>query len=324
MEHLRFTSSICRKSRRLLCVRLAFHGRDHLSPYPRPTLSTRSYAAATRPQAKLPIRRWVLGSILICMFTAFSTYRYQKPLRETMPSKDLHVPEDVSDRYHQTASRFDGQVGMSETLMGLGWLRSYLTRKADGNVLEVGAGTGRNSAYYDLKKCKSITMLDQSQEMLDIARNKFKCMRSKQSLMGSLSLGNSTDCSTVAHPSYKACRFVAQSAHEPILSPPNGFDTIIQTMSLCSISDPVSLLRHLSTLVNSDSGKILLLEHGRSHYEWLNQLLDESAAAHANKYGCWWNKDIDNILKQSGLEVVRVRRYHFGTTWWVELKPQKG
>ena len=108
------------------------------------------------------------------MFSAFSTYQYQKPLRKTTPQEKLHLPEDVSDRYHQTATDFDRQVGMSEALMGLGWLRNWLTRKAYGNVLEVGAGTGRNSTYYDLKKCTSITMMDQSQQMLDIARKKFR------------------------------------------------------------------------------------------------------------------------------------------------------
>ena len=135
---------------------------------------------------------------------------------------------------------------------------------------------------------------------------------------------SSTDYSIVAHPGYKACRFVAQSAHDQILSPPNGFDTIIQTMSLCSISEPARLLRHLGSITNPDTGKILLLEHGRSHYEWLNRLLDGSAPAHADKYGCWWNKDIDKILEESGLEVVKVKRYHLGTTWWVELKPRRG
>ena len=126
-----------------------------------------------------------------------------------------------------------------------------------------------------------------------------------------------------AHPKYKACRFVVQSALDPIDAPSGKFDTILQTMGLCSTANPVQTLQHLGTLVNADSGRILLLEHGRSHYDWLNRLLDNSAPSHADKFGCWWNKNIGQIVEQSGLEVVRMKRYHFGTTWWFELKRRR-
>jgi methyltransferase OMS1 len=29
-------------------------------------------------------------------------------------------------------------------------------------------------------------------------------------------------------------------------------------------------------------------------------------------------------VEDSGLEVVNIKRYNFGTTWWLELKPRKG
>lgn len=91
-------------------------------------------------------------------------------------------------------------------------------------------------------------------------------------------------------------------------------------MGICSVAEPVRLLRHLTSLVNPDHGRILLLEHGKSYYDWLNTWLDSSAAEHADKFGCWWNKDIGQIINESGLEVVKLKRYHFGTTWWIELK----
>ena len=93
-------------------------------------------------------------------------------------------------------------------------------------------------------------------------------------------------------------------------------------MGICSVADPVRLLRHLGSLVNPHHGRILLLEHGLSHYAWLNTWLDSSAANHADKYGCWWNKNIGRIVEESGLEIVKMKRYHLGTTWWIELKPK--
>lgn len=106
-------------------------------------------------------------------------------------------------------------------------------------------------------------------------------------------------------------------------TPPEGFDTVLQTMGICSVADSVHLLHRLGSLVNPHHGRILLLEHGKSYYDWLNSWLDSSAPSHADRYGCWWNKDIGRIVEESGLEVVTMKRYHLGTTWWIELKPRK-
>ena len=127
------------------------------------------------------------------------------------------------------------------------------------------------------------------------------------------------------HPNYKNCRFLTQSAHDPIPCPsPAGYDTVIETMGLCSTPNASSLLAKLGRLTNPKTGRILLLEHGRSYFAWLNRILDNHAVAHADKHGCWWNKDIQKIVEESGLEVIQVKRYmyHFGTTWRVELRPR--
>ena len=95
-------------------------------------------------------------------------------------------------------------------------------------------------------------------------------------------------------------------------------------MGLCSTPNASSLLANLGRLTNPSSGRILLLEHGRSYFAWLNRILDKHASAHADKHGCWWNKDIQKIVEESGLEVVQITRYmyHFGTTWKMELRPK--
>jgi len=82
------------------------------------------------------------------------------------------------------------------------------------------------------------------------------------------------------------------------------------------------VLRNLGEMVNPDGGRILLLEHGKGYYEWLNGYLDTMAPAHADRHGCWYNKDVGEIVRKSGLEVVEAKRYHFGTTWWFVLKPK--
>ncbi|KZF22487.1 ubiquinone/menaquinone biosynthesis-related protein [Xylona heveae TC161] len=224
---------------------------------------------------------------------------YQRTIKE---NKLRVVPEDVSDRYNESAEHFDSDVGTIEWMMGLLKMRKKLAKEAEGDVLEVSVGTGRNIEYYSLDKCKSITMVDLSPEMVEIARKKFK----------------------EAHPRYSNVTFRTQSAMVPIDAPsPQGFDTIIQTMGLCSTPEPVKLLDNLGRLANQEHGRILLLEHGKSYYTKLNEIMDNLAPAHADKHGCWWNRDIGAIIAESGLEVVSIDRYHFGTTWKVELRPRQ-
>ena len=42
---------------------------------------------------------------------------------------------------------------------------------------------------------------------------------------------------------------------------------------------------------------------------------------HAKKHGCWWNRDIGEIVRESGLIVDRVERRQLGTLWILEARP---
>lgn len=37
--------------------------------------------------------------------------------------------------------------------------------------------------------------------------------------------------------------------------------------------------------------------------------------------GCAWNRPIDELLEEEGVQVDSVRRYHFGTTYMVVARP---
>ena len=68
-------------------------------------------------------------------------------------------------------------------------------------------------------------------------------------------------------------------------------------------------------------GKILLLEHGRGYFDFLNEMLDGGAHQHASKWGCWWNRPIGELLEGTTLVVETTSRWHFGTTWMVVASP---
>ncbi|MCJ1317102.1 hypothetical protein MMC15_002424 [Xylographa vitiligo] len=117
----------------------------------------------------------IIGGLAVYCVVCYGTYLYIS-LGNTSKTSRPEIAEDVSDRYNYTARTFDKDVDTTEKLMGLGWLRRSLTRQATGHVLEVSVGTGRNIKYYDTTKCTSITLVDQSAEMIEIARSKFRGM----------------------------------------------------------------------------------------------------------------------------------------------------
>jgi hypothetical protein len=46
------------------------------------------------------------------------------------------------------------------------------------------------------------------------------------------------------------------------------------------------------------SGKIILLQHGRSSWDFLNNILDGDARGHYLRWGCWWNRDILSAVQE--------------------------
>lgn len=256
-------------------------------------------------QAKLRrARQWPMFGIGL---VAFGLGMYGVMLYASL-TKDVdlqNLPQDLSDRFDKEAEGYDEKVDMSETMLLLTSKRKKLAKMAKGHVLEVAVGTGRNIPYYNTKQCDTVTLLDSSGPMLAVAKRKW----------------------IDTHKEYfSRVFFKQQSATDPITPPygaQGGYDTVIQTMGVCSTPEPVKLLRNIEASTKED-GQILLLEHGKSHYDWLNSMLDKTAPAHADEHGCWWNKDIGQIVEESGLEVVNIKRYNFGTTWWIELKPRKG
>jgi len=260
------------------------------------------------PAHTMKVRRYRQYGMIGCGIIAFGLGMYGVQLYISIMQAPVpeNLPADFLDRFDKEAEGYDEKVSAAETMLLLNKRRKAMTRKVRGHVLEVAVGTGRNIPYYPTKQCATVTLLDYSAPMIAVAKRKWKD----------------------THPEYfNRVFFKHQSALEPITPPygaQEGFDTVFQTMGLCSTPEPVQLLRTLEAATNEKDGRILLLEHGKSHYQWLNNLLDKSAPGHADAHGCFWNKDIGKIVEESGLEVVNIKRYNLGTTWWIELKPRTG
>ncbi|OQO10488.1 hypothetical protein B0A48_03785 [Cryoendolithus antarcticus] len=288
------------------------------------TPAYKPFQPTTVPDAKTSgkTRRSAAPIILSTLAAVLGLYITQLSLAASKPHpdpsiRDLSAQTDVAARYNETADNFDSEVGTSEALMGINKVRKRLAGQCNGHVLEVSCGTGRNLGYYDVRlgsKIDSLTFVDLSAPMVEVCKKKWTALYGPTS-----GIRKKADL---------VIRFLTGSALEAMPPPPKGekYDTIIQTMGLCSTAAPTKLLEnmaaHLST--TSPDARILLLEHGRSYQDWLNNILDKSAAKHAEIHGCWFNRDIGELVKEaadrSGLEVVKEHRQHLGTTWVYELR----
>lgn len=257
----------------------------------------------------------LLGGV-IAFYSAGLAVAASQPVHDPAIA-DLARQKDVSARYNETADDFDSVVGLTEKLMGVNRLRKRLAQQCTGHVLEASCGTGRNLGYYDLStksKIESLTFNDLSPPMVEICKKKMSALIGFKGaeLKPELPIAYTTSSAASALP-------LARNGKK--------YDTIIQTMGLCSTPQPTELVKNLARYLNTSNpeARILLLEHGRSYKPWLNNVLDNAAEKHAEIHGCWFNRDIgalvEDAAQQSGLEVVRERRHHFGTTWVFELKP---
>ena len=233
--------------------------------------------------------------------SVYMTYVYLKQPPVESVAEDgvscVHSPLRTQ-QFEKVASCYDSSIGKDEFFMGINLLRrSLLYFHAKGTCLEVGAGTGRNLRYYP--KDTRAVLTDQSAQMLEQARAKIKNNKRFAVLQG-------------------------DSAHLDL--PDQAFDTVIDTFGLCSYDDPVAVLREMIRLCKPN-GKILLLEHGRSHsWQWVTDHLDKYSEYHAKRWGCVWNRDLDQLLSKvsDALEVKVLHRWHFGTTYYIVCKPKVG
>ncbi|KAL0764630.1 hypothetical protein CaCOL14_012931 [Colletotrichum acutatum] len=260
-----------------------------------------------------------------------------------------------------SAKKFDQSLEGSEWLMGITSLRKRLAAEAFGHVLEVAMGTGRNLPFYDwsyvISSPKpatqalaapeadaqpskpdaapmiSYTGIDISDKMLGVAVEKLAETVPELADVDPRTEKQTAEWNDISYLAGRL-RMFRSDIHEYIPSPPRQscpqarYDFICSTFSLCSVRDPEQMVRDLASKVKPNTGKIVLVEHGRGWWGFVNGLLDKSAASHFQKYGCWWNRDIAEIVENAaqstpGLQVTKVDRPYFtqlGTTLWIELR----
>ena len=181
--------------------------------------------------------------------------------------------KEIRRIYNKTASSFNRREWILEFLV-LRHYRKKLVNQTKGKILEIGIGTGRNLPYYP-RGCEIIGV-DLSEKMLEIASSL------------ALNLGLSVTLVTMDV--------------ENLAFKDNTFDTVLCTLSLCTVPNPIQALYEMKRVCKS-GGKILLLEHVRSHNFLIGKIQDCLTPLIVRKIGCHLNRDtVGNILK-AGLNI---------------------
>ena len=203
------------------------------------------------------------------------------------------LAEEIRRKYNDFARWYDLVEGVPE-VCGVSRLRRELLRRASGRVLEVAVGTGKNLRYYP-RGCQ-ITAVDLSPSMLAIARQRARRLRLDVTLI--------------------------EMNAEALDFPDQSFDTVVDTLALCTFPNPVSVLHEMARVCRSD-GRLLLLEHGRSDRDWLGRWQDRQADRHARHLCCRWNREPLALVRRAGLRLVAVRRTFFGIFQLLEVVPDR-
>jgi ubiquinone/menaquinone biosynthesis C-methylase UbiE len=162
--------------------------------------------------------------------------------------------------------------------------REKIVHLAEGDVLEVGIGSGLNLPYYSKERVRKIWGLEPSQGM----RRKAQPLVDKSGL----------DVEFIDLPG------------EEIPLEANSVDTVLITYTLCTIPDAVTALEGMRRVLKP-GGTLLYCEHGVAPDEnvrkWQNRL-NRPWSKFAG--GCNMNRDIVGLIEEGGFEVTNDERMY--------------
>lgn len=163
-------------------------------------------------------------------------------------------------------------------------LRAECVPQAQGEVLEIGIGSGLNLPFYS-SQVQHLYGVDPSLELQRMAARKISAMPFEVSLL-------------------------RQSAEELLPLGDSSIDTVVMTWTLCSIPNPDAALNEMRRVLKA-SGRLIFVEHGRSPdakvLRWQDRL---TPAWKRIGGGCHLNRSIDELIRRAGFQISELKTFH--------------
>jgi ubiquinone/menaquinone biosynthesis C-methylase UbiE len=163
-------------------------------------------------------------------------------------------------------------------------LRRSIIPRASGVVLEIGIGPGFNLAHYDPQKVVKVIGIDPEQGFLELAKERVKASPVPVEMI--------------------------QAPGEKIPLGDGTVDTAVLTYTLCSVKDPLAVLREIRRVLKP-GGRLLFLEHGRSDdasvAKWQDRI---NPLWNVFSCGCQINRNTTLLLRSAGFKVADVDHFY--------------
>jgi ubiquinone/menaquinone biosynthesis C-methylase UbiE len=193
------------------------------------------------------------------------------------------------------APGYDRGMRWCEPLLFAGG-RQWVCGQARGEVLEVAVGTGRNLEFYP--SGVRLTGIELSPAMLALARRR------------AVDLGR------------QIALFLGDAQALPFANA--AFDTVVCTLSLCSIPDDRAAIIEMSRVLRP-GGRLLLVDHVGSHHRVLFGIQRFVEKLSIGRTGDYQTRRPLPLVERAGLVVTRSERLKLGTVERVlAVKPGHG
>ncbi len=164
----------------------------------------------------------------------------------------------------------------------LGAWRQQLVADLQGDVLEIGVGTGLNLEFYS--SGAKVTALDPNRTSLQAARKRATQAGARLQLADA-----------------QALPFVDHS-----------FDAVVSTLVFCSIPKPTTALAEIRRVLRP-GGRLIQMEHTRTGRRWPDLALSVLAPAwYVISGGCHITRDTDALLVRQGWRLLRHEQHAGG------------
>ncbi|HEY2446831.1 MAG TPA: class I SAM-dependent methyltransferase [Rhizomicrobium sp.] len=159
--------------------------------------------------------------------------------------------------------------------------RERVIGAAEGRVLEIGAGSGLNFAFYP-PAVSEILALEPDPKLICMARTK---------------------------ETSRQATFMEASAEEIPLED-KSFDTVVTTWTLCTIPNGMQALREMRRVLRP-GGTLLFIEHGQAPEQRVRKWQDRVDPIWSRiSGGCHLNRPIGRMIEESGFRIAKLENFY--------------
>lgn len=221
-------------------------------------------------------------------------------LRRVVLDRSPNDLQRISRIYDERAPTWDRREARGERLVVGTAFRDRLARMLEGNVLEIGVGTGET-----LQRLQSARLRVESYTGVDV------------------SMGMLAQASKYTETSPFPVSLRQMNAEALTAFPDNAFDTVTASLVLCTVPDPVSALGEMARVVKPD-GKIVLIEHVLAKNPLLGTTQKVLAPLQRRHMACHIDRPTNLMLRDLGFRVERDDARFFGIVHLIVARPPRG